>query len=172
MNKFVYIICVIVHIIYSIIYMPIFVDLAIFREVDGIHLLAILKNTTINLDLQNALQAHRFSILLGTNSEVQLLTHMVIIFLNRKKKIAMLFPTAAACIVLHSNLQYKRIPISLHSWCLLFSFVFVLCEVAFHWGSDLHSCMFNHVESFVLFINYLLVFSEDMVIQVLQSVLN
>lgn len=94
--------------------MPIFVYLAILREVDGIHLLAILKNTTINLDLQNALQAHRFSILLGTNSEVQLLTHMVIIFLNRKK-IAMLFPTAAACIVLHSNLQYKRIPISLHS---------------------------------------------------------
>lgn len=40
---FVYIICVIVHIIYSIIYMPIFIDLAIFREVDGIHLLAILK---------------------------------------------------------------------------------------------------------------------------------
>lgn len=83
---FVYIMCVIVHIIYSIIYMPIFVDLAIFREVDDSHLLAILKNTAINLDLQNALQTHRFSILLGTNSEVQLLTHMVIIFLNLKKK--------------------------------------------------------------------------------------
>lgn len=80
---FIYIICAIVHIIYYIIYMPIFVDLVILREVDGIHFLAILKNTAINLDLQNALKHTDFQFF-WVQIQKQLLTHMVIIFFKEK----------------------------------------------------------------------------------------
>lgn len=152
--------------------MPIFIDLAIFREVDGIHLLAILKkywNKLASLKRSSNTQIfNSFGFKIRSAIADSYSNHI----LKSSQKIAMLFPTAAACIILHSNLPYKRVPISLHSWCLLCSFVFVLCEVVFHWGSGLHSCTFNHIESFVLFINYLLIFSKDMVIQVLQSVLN
>ena len=118
----------------------------LWMDVGCFHLLAIVNNATVSTGEQ-FLSETLLSLLLGIYPEVELLGHMVVLFLSFWET-TILLPTEVTPLYIPGS-GVQGVPTSLHPHQHLLLSVFLLCfvfdsihpkgcEVVSHWGFDLH----------------------------------